>query len=491
MHEYSEDALIEQPTIALFAALGWQTANCYHERFGAKGTLGRETPAEVVLVPRLRAALERLNPGLPDEALALAIAELTRDRSALSPAHANREVYALLKDGVKVTLRTEDGDTGDVETTATVRVIDWAAPENNDFFLASQLWISGEMYRRRADLVGFVNGLPLVFVELKASHRRLENAFRDNLRDYKTTIPQLFWYNALVILSNGSQTRLGSITAGWEHFFEWKKITSEGERGVISLETVIRGVCDRTRLLDIVENFTLFSEAGGALVKIVAKNHQYLGVNNTIAAVRGMGENQGRLGVFWHTQGSGKSYSMIFFSQKVQRKIPGNWTFLIVTDRLELDDQIYKNFANAGAVTEPESEIHAESGAHLQELLTKNHRTIFTLIHKFHTEKGATYPALSGRSDIIVLTDEAHRSQYDTLALNMRNALPNAAFLAFTGTPLMVGEEKTREVFGDYVSVYNFRQSVEDGATVPLYYENRIPELQLINDTFDDDMRQL
>lgn len=250
---------------------------------------------------------------------------------------------------------------------------------------------------------------------------------------------------------------------------------------------MIRGTCQHRRLLDLVENFTLFSDTGGALTKLLAKNHQYLGVNNAVDAVRNLGENQGRLGVFWHTQGSGKSYSMIFFAQKVMRKLPGNWTFVIVTDRTELDKQIYKNFASVGAVTEPEESVRADSGDHLRQLLRENHRYIFTLIQKFNTDE-----FVSDRDDIVVITDEAHRSQYDVLAANMRSALPNAAFIGFTGTPLMAGEEKTREVFGDYVSIYDFQQSVEDQATVPLYYENRIPELQLLNEeSFSEEMEQI
>ena len=505
MHEYSEDSLVEQPAIALFRdALGWETLNCFDEMLGAEqGTLGRETFADVVLVRRLRAALERLNPGVAREALELAVEELTRDRSGQSLAQANRAVYRLLKDGVKVRLRAESGDEeqekeGDDERVQTIRVIDWVQPAHNDFFLASQFWVSGDLYRRRADLVGFVNGLPLAFIELKATHKRLRDAYDNNLRDYKTAIPQLFWYNALILLSNGSQTRLGSLTAGWEHFFEWKKISDEEEQGVVSLETALRGVCDKMRLLDLIENFTLFNDAGGALTKVLAKNHQYLGVNRALAVVRELRAKPaqqagaGRLGVFWHTQGSGKSYSMVFFTQKILRTMPGAWTFLVVTDRDDLDDQIYKTFAAVGAVTERENDIQAQSGAHLQTLLRADHRVLFTLIQKFHIERGKTYPTISERSDIIVITDEAHRSQYDSLALNMRNALPRAAFIAFTGTPLLKeGEEKTREVFGDYVSVYNFRQSVEDGATVPLYYENRVPELQLTNEAFDDEMQAL
>jgi type I restriction enzyme R subunit len=483
--DFSENALVEQPAITLFGTLGYSTANCFNEQVGTtNSTLGRETTADVVLVPKLRAALQKLNTGIANDAIQLAIEELTKDRSAMSLAQANREIYKLLKDGVRVSFQDEDGS----EAHETLRVIEWKEPKNNDFFLASQFWITGSIYKRRADLIGFVNGLPLIFIELKKSHGRLEHAYKHNLRDYKSTIPQLFWYNAVIILSNGSQAKIGSMTAGWEHFSDWKRINSEGEKGVISLETLIRGTCEKTRFLDLVENFTAFDDTKGGLIKVFAKNHQFLGVNNSVAALEKIKANQGKLGVFWHTQGSGKSFSMVFFSQKVLRKVSGNWTFLVVTDRDDLDNQIYKNFCGTGAVTE---ECQADSGDDLKKLLQEDHRFVFTLIQKFVTKAGQQYPKLSERADIIVMTDEAHRSQYDTLALNMRNALPKAAFIGFTGTPLMAGEERTKEVFGDYVSIYNFRQSVEDGATVPLFYENRIPELQLSNENFKEDLEDL
>jgi type I restriction enzyme R subunit len=483
--DFSENTLVEQPAISLFGELGYTTANCFYEKVGTtNATLGRETTADVVLVPKLKAALKKLNPDVSDDAIRLAIEELTKDRSAMSMAQANREVYKFLKDGVRVSFQDDDGG----EANETLRVIDWNEPKNNDFFLASQFWVTGSVYNKRPDLIGFVNGLPLIFIELKKTHSKVEHAYKNNLKDYKSTIPQLFWYNAIIILSNGSQAKIGSVTAGWEHFSDWKRINSEGEKGVISLETLIRGTCEKSRFLDLVENFTVFDDAKGGLVKVIAKNHQYLGVNNSVAALEKIKANQGKLGVFWHTQGSGKSFSMVFFSQKVLRRVPGNWTFLVVTDRNDLDNQIYKNFRNTGAVTE---ESQAESGEHLKQLLKEDHRFIFTLIQKFGTKPGQRYPKLSDRSDIIVMTDEAHRSQYDTLALNMRNALPKAAFIGFTGTPLMAGEEKTKEVFGDYVSIYNFRQSIEDGATVPLFYENRIPELQLANENFKEDMEEL
>ncbi len=482
---YSEDNLIEQPAINLLADLGWETYNAYGEFEQGQSPLDRENKSEVVLTARLRPELVKLNPDLPAKAIELAIEELTRDRSRLSLVAANQEVYDLIKNGARI--KIPDLDQG--ERTEYIRIIDWEEPSNNDFLLCSQFWITGEMHTRRADAVGFINGLPLVLFEFKGVDQRVETAFTGNLNDYKDTIPHLFWYNAFIILSNGRESKIGTVTAGWEHFSDWKRVGSEKEEGRVSLETMLRGTCEPFRLLDLVENFTLFMSVSGGQVKLVAKNHQYLGVNNAIDALNDIKNRQGRLGVFWHTQGSGKSVSMIFFSQKVLRKVPGNWSFVIVTDRRELDDQIYKNFSSSGAVTRGKAQ--AESSRHLRQLLSEDHRYIFTLIHKFRTEPGETHPVLSEREDIIVITDEAHRSQYDTLALNMRTALPNASFLAFTGTPLIIGEEKTRHVFGDYISVYDFRQSVEDKATVPLYYENRIPELQLTNQYLNEDMERL
>jgi type I restriction enzyme R subunit len=488
-HDYSEDTLVEQPAIALFESLGWETGNLYAEWTGSSSSEGRQTQQDVVLEGRLRVALSKLNPDLPSDAINLVVEELARDRSKLLPVNANQEVYRLLKDGVPVSVTDEHGH----NTLKVAKVIDWGNVEENDFFLASQFWVKGDYHTRRTDLLGFVNGIPLLFVELKATHKTLKAAYDDNLTDYRTVIPQLFTYNGALMLSNGSQTVVGSTFSPWEHLFEWKRINDEGEKGVVSLETAIRGIGEPSRLLDIVENFTVFEDVAGGVIKKIAKNHQYLGVNKAIAEVwrtKDRPKDQaGRLGVFWHTQGSGKSLSMVFFAQKILRKIPGNWTFVIVTDRNELDEQIYKTFAATGAVGEVEA--HATSGAHLKQLLSEDHRYVFTLIQKFGTKKGEVYPQLSDRQDIIVITDEAHRSQYDTLAMNMRTALPNAAFLGFTGTPLMAGEEKTKEVFGDYISVYDFGQSIADGATVPLYYENRIPEMQLINENLNEDMAAL
>jgi len=481
MNEFSENKLIEQTAVKLFKEL-WGS-DCFINAYSDEGDalLGRENQGQVVLIGRLKQALEKLNPDAPQEAISQVLVELTRDRSTASLVNANHELYKLIKDGVKAEIRGEDG----AFETINIKVINFNDPAKNDFLLVSQVWITGELHKRRPDLIGFVNGLPLVLIELKASHKNLRNAYQENIRDYKDTIPQLFWHNAFIIISNGIETKVGTLTSAYEHFNEWKKIKSEDEKGRVSLETVIKGTCEPSRLLDIVENFTLFDDSKGANKKIVARYFQYFGVNNAFERVKHRDESNGRLGVFWHTQGSGKSYSMIFLSQKVFRKMTGNFTFVIVTDRKELDKQIYDNFVHCGAETQ--KEVHAESIQELRNLLTEDRRHIFTLIHKFDEPI-----KLNKRNDIIVMVDEAHRTQYDRLAQNMRIAMPKASFIGFTGTPLMAkGEEKTRETFGDYVSTYNFAQSVEDGATVPLYYENRVPKLENENPEIQKDLERV
>lgn len=484
--KYSEEALVERPAMELFVQLGWSVQNCFHE-FDENGLsfLGRDNKADVVLVSKLKPVLRRINCDLPEIAIDEAMKVLMQDRSVMGMVTANRDVYDLLKNGALISFMNDKKG----QIRERVRFIDWSNMDNNDFFLASQFWVSGDMYTRRADLVGFINGIPLIVIELKASHRNLKKAYDENLRDYKSTIPQVFWFNGLIMLSNGSKSRVGTISAEWDHFSEWKKINSEGERGIVSLETVIKAVCDRERFLDILENYTLFRDEKNGPIKIVAKNHQYLGVENVIKAFNEVNENQGRLGVFWHTQGAGKTESMFFFSQKTLRKIPGNWTFVIVTDRNELDDQTYKRFVRARAIKGKQE--RAETSEELRQLLRENHRYVFTTIQKFRTEKGTKHPVISERSNIIVMTDEAHRTQYDIFAMNMRNALPNASFIGFTGTPLIAGEEKTKEVFGDYVSVYDFSQSVIDKATVPLFYENRKPKVQLVNLSLNEDIQRI
>jgi len=483
---FTEERSVEEPAIKIFSELGYETVNLFSEKFGSENTLGRETSSDVILQKVLKQKLTEFNPSAMQTTIDAAIDEIVKDRSSLSLARANQEVYELLKDGIKIQTVNDKGE----DVTEIVKVIDWNVPENNHFLLASQMLITGELHNRRPDQIGFVNGLPLILFELKKFTVNVKHAYDDNLSDYLDTIPQLFWYNTFVILSNGLESRIGTFNAPWEHFNEWKRI-NERDEGKVSLDTIIRGTCEKNRFIDILEDFILFSEAQGKLTKIIAKNHQYLGVNRAIKSYLQSQEQKDRkIGVFWHTTGSGKSFSMIFFSNKIFRKIPGNYTFLIVTDRIDLDDQIYKNFEKTGAITEPK--IRARNARHLKRLLKEDHRHVFTLIYKFKTDKEEKkFPVLSRRDDIIVICDEAHRTQYGTLALNMRTALPNASFIAFTATPLFVEDEKTRQIFGDYVSIYNFKQSVLDRATVPLYYINRKPEVEVVNKDLNPQIEKL
>lgn len=483
----SEDGIVEKPALALLRELGWQHVDLHGEQPGPANPTGRTSFQQAYFPAYLKAALRKLNPALPAEAVAQAEAELTRDRSAMLPVAANREVLALIRNGVPVQVRRDNGKFDDL----LVRVIDWRDISANHFLVASQVWIDGVLHRRRPDTIGFVNGLPLLLAEWKGPACPLADAYDNNLRDYRDTIPHLFPANGFVILSNGLEAVMGAAHAPYEVFAPWKRLQEDGPDDP-SLETLLRATCEPARFLDLIESFVLFDEARGGLRKIVGKYHQVLGVNRAIEAVRHIKSNQGRLGVFWHTQGSGKSLSMVMFAEKVLRRLGGNYTFVIVTDRTELDDQIAGQFASVGALTKDIRQAQAGSRAHLKELLAGNERYVFSLIQKFSTADKEPMPVLSERSDIIVMTDEAHRSQYDQLAANMRAALPNASFIGFTGTPLIQGEaSRTREVFGDYVSVYDFAQSVRDGATVPLFYEARKPELQLHSDEFREEMDAL
>jgi len=483
MTQFNEANLVEKTVIKLIKKV-WADSACHIDTFSEENDLllGRENQGEVILEKYLLPALRKINPSLSEGAFVLAIDELTRDRSNLSLIKANHEIYRLLRDGANVKTVNAQGQS----KIDRVRFFDFENPKNNHFLCVSQLWVVGPMYTRRPDIVLFVNGIPLVLLELKASHKSLVDAYRDNIRDYKDTIPKLFWYNLGIIISNGIENKFGSLTSPYEFFNEWKKAKKEEDKPKTDLATIINGICDKTRLLDILENFVLFDESLGSVKKILPRYFQYFGVNRAFNNVVDRHEKEGKLGVFWHTQGSGKSYSMVWLSQKVLRKLEGNFTFVIVTDRAQLDGQAYDNFAHVGAVYE--KEVHAESIAHLHALLGEDHRQIFTTIQKFQDISGP----ISTRDSIIVMTDEAHRTQYDQMALNMRKALPNASFIGFTGTPLMAANEpETIKTFGEYVSVYNFGQSVADGSTVPLFYENRVPRLKNVNENLEAQLGQL
>ena len=483
----SEDSVVEKPALALLEELGWTPLNLMNETPGPENPTGRISFLQSHLPARLRSALLKLNPELPLSAIEAAELILTQDRSALSAVHANREVLQLVRNGVLVQVKNDQGGYDDHR----VQVINWKDARKNDFVASCQTWFHGLLHKRRPDTIGFVNGLPLLLAEWKAPTKPLVSAYEDNLRDYRDTIPQLFNANGFVILSNGIDSVVGPSHAPFDIFGPWKKLDEDGPED-LSLETLLRGTCEPERFLDLIENFVFFDEAREGLRKIVGKYHQVLGVNRAIEAVKKVEQNDGKLGVFWHTQGSGKSLSMVMFAEKVLQRLGGNYTFVVVTDRTELDDQIAGQFKSAGALTKDIQNAQAGSRDHLRELLAGNERYVFTLIQKFSTADREAMPVLSERSDIIVMADEAHRSQYDTLAMNMRAALPNAAFIGFTGTPLIKGaDSRTREVFGDYVSIYDFAQSVKDGATVPLYYEARKPELQLDKDALQEELDEL
>ena len=480
MRNYSEDSLVQQTVINHFKyKLKWETAYAYNtEVFGDNGTLGRNSEKEVILVRYLRKALEKLNPNLPEDAYQNAINKIVENNISKTLLDINEEKYKLFKNGVEVEYKNDNG----INEERRLRVFDFDNYENNHFLAVRELYIQGRLYRRRADIIGFVNGIPLLFIELKNIHKDIKNAYEDNLKDYKDTIPYLFNYNALVILSNGLEGKVGAVTSKYEYFHDWKRIEEEDE-GKVNFEVMLDGICSKESFMDIFENFILFDDSGDKKAKIIARNHQYIGVNRAIESFKNSKENKDtKLGVFWHTQGSGKSYSIVFFSQKILRKIKGNHSFLVVTDRSELDEQIYNTFVGCGAI-KANNNIWATSGDHLRKLLAEDHRYVFTLIHKFNEK---VEKAFENSENVIVISDEAHRSQYGLLAKNMRDSLPEAKFIGFTGTPLFKDNEITKELFGEYVSVYDFSRAVEDGATVPLYYESRGEKLGIVNDEIND-----
>lgn len=490
---YLNESHIEDADINFFV----QTLGYSHINAWEKQLLGRKSLKEVVLTDRLKAQLQLLNKYIPETCIDFAISELTKSRAIMAPVLANKEVYELIKNGVQVTYKNEQGR----EENDYVRIIDFGPDNENDFLVVTQLSIEYQQTQnitRRPDLLLYVNGLPLVMIELKNATEKVKTGYDKNLKDYQRDIPQLFWYNLFVCISNGIQTRVGSFNAPWDHFFSWLKlkdtsithdqptkdeIEKESERTGehLSLKIFGEGLCKKDILIDYFENFVLYHKNK---VKIIAKNHQFLGVNNAIVALQNKDSNKGKLGVFWHTQGSGKSYSMIFFSKKIHRKVTGNWSFLIITDRKDLDGQIYRNFLETETIVETKDQKEnyfrpADKGK-LQEYLQSNRAFVFSLIFKFGIETGKTYKLLTDRNDWIVIVDEAHRTQYKSLAENMRIGLPNAQYIAFTGTPLL-RSELTKDWFGPYVSEYDFAQSIEDGATVPIYYKKSVPRVEQVN----------
>lgn len=467
-YDYSENILVQESAGNLLRdELGWDVQFAYNkEVLGKNGTFGRENYKDILLVRYFREALKKLNPWINDNQILEAQKVLENRLSTSSLLQVNEEKYFLIRDGIPVTVKKPNGQTETKKAT----VIDFQNTENNYFLAIKELKIHGDLYRRRTDIVGFVNGIPLLFVELKKNTVDVQNAYDDNYTDYQDTIPHLFYYNAFIMLSNGTEARVGTLGSKYEFFHEWKRLAEE-DQGSVALETMLRGICKKENFLDLFENFILYDHSGGHTAKILARNHQYLGVNEAVKAYADRKLNNGKLGVFWHTQGSGKSYSMVFLAQKIRRKFAGSPTFVVLTDRDELNKQISDTFENCGLLGNTKaSRFIASSGDDLVQKLHGNPSFIFTLIQKFNKpDSEPIYPD----HDIIIMSDEAHRSQYGIFADNMMKLLPTAARIGFTGTPLLSSDNITARTFGGYVSIYDFKRAVEDGATVPLYYENR------------------
>lgn len=467
-YDYSENILVQESAGNLLRdELGWDVQFAYNkEVLGKNGSFGRTSYKEILLKRYFNAALKKFNPWINDEQILEAQRILENRLSTSSLLQMNEEKYFLIRDGIKVTVKKPNGET----EKQTAALIDFKNPQNNYFLAVKELKIHGDLYRRRTDIVGFVNGIPLLFVELKKTTVDVQNAYEDNYTDYQDTIPHLFYYNAFVMLSNGTEAKVGTVGSKYEFFHEWKRL-AEAERGSVALETMLRGICKKENFLDLFENFILFDHSGGNTAKILARNHQYLGVNEAMKAYAARKLNNGKLGVFWHTQGSGKSYSMVFLAQKIRRKFEGSPTFVILTDRDELNKQISDTFENCGLLGDVKaSQFIATSGDDLIQKLKGNPSFIFTLIQKFN--KPEAEPIFPDH-DVIIMSDEAHRSQYGIFAGNMMKLLPTAARIGFTGTPLLSDDNITARTFGGYISIYDFKRAVEDGATVPLYYENR------------------
>ncbi len=472
-NEYCENKLIQGSAAKLLQeTLGWEVVYAYNnEVLGENGDFGRKSHKEVLLPKYFAQALKKLNTWITDKQIAEAKAIMEAHLSTASLLEINEEKYKLIKDGVQVTVVNEQGES-DKKTAV---LIDFDNVERNSFLAVQELKISGTIHNRRTDIVGFVNGIPLLFIELKKHTVDIFNAYADNYRDYQNAIPQLFYFNAFIVFSNGLDAKIGTLGSKYEFFHEWKRLAEE-EKGVVALETMLLGICKKENFLDLLENFILYDHANGKTAKILARNHQYLGVNKAVEKFERKEFQNGKLGVFWHTQGSGKSYSMIFFAQKIKRKLTGSPTFVVLTDRDELNKQISGTFESCGVLGNSKaSSFIASSGKDLIDKLHGNLSFIFTLIHKFN-QKGLE-PIIPDH-DIIIISDEAHRSQYGDLADNMCNLLPTASRIGFTGTPIFSSNDLTARTFGEYISVYDFKRAVEDGATVPLYYENRGDKIQ-------------
>ena len=478
------ESVVEEAALEWFEGLGYSVLGGPEIAFGEPAA-ERCDPEyrDVILGGRLRQALARLNPGLPPEALDDAFRKLTRIDSP-SLITRNRDLHSMLVDGVNVEYARPDGSIAGAQAW----LVDFDNPENNDWLAVNQFTVTEGQHSRRPDVVVFLNGLPIAVIELKNStdeNATIWSAF-NQLQTYKDQIPSLFLYNALLVISDGIEARVGSLSADREWFMPWRTIEGEAlaPASTPQLEVIIKGLFERRRLLDYLRYFIVFEDSGkGDPVKKIAGYHQFHAVNKavqtTIKATRPQGDR--RAGVVWHTQGSGKSLTMVFYAGRlVLEPAMQNPTIVVITDRNDLDDQLFGTFSRCSELLR-QPPVQAESREHLQVLLqVSSAGIVFTTIQKFMPVEADD--CLSDRHNIVVIADEAHRSQYDFIdgfAKHMRDALPNASFIGFTGTPIEKADANTRSVFGDYISVYDIQRAVEDKATVPIYYEGRLANLEL------------
>jgi type I restriction enzyme R subunit len=478
------ESTVEEAALSWFEELGYAVV---HGPDIAPGELfaEREGYGDVVLVKRLREALQRINPDIPGEAVDEAVRRVLHPETA-SLIENNRRFHQMLVEGVPVEYRRDDGSiAGDL-----VKLIDFDNLENNDWAAINQFTVIENKTNRRPDILIFINGLPLGVIELKNigdENATVRGAF-NQINTYKSDIPTLFAYNELAVISDGINAKAGTLTADWERYMPWRTVDGKdiAPKGSLQLDVLIKGIFEKDRFLDLMRNFIVFENDGGQLAKKMAGYHQFHAVNKAVdstlraAALRG----DRRAGVVWHTQGSGKSLSMVFYAGKLIRhpKLE-NPTIVVLTDRIDLDGQLFGTFSRCENVLRQTPE-QAENRDDLKSALQRSSGgVVFTTIQKFFPEtKGEKYPTLSDRRNIVVIADEAHRSQYDFIdgfAKHMRDALPNASFIGFTGTPIESGDRSTPAVFGDYIDVYDIQRAVEDEVTVRIYYEGRLAKLEL------------
>ena len=510
--DYSEDKLVQENAAEILEGLGWENYFAFDDEIisddkslslglqtNGKVYLGRSAKKEILLVPYLKNALYRFNPGITEVEVKKAVDvlldySLNNDLSMI--VQQNKAFYPYIKDGIPVDTTDENGNS----VKKNFKIINFnekpASPENekNEFVAVRELWMESPIGKplMRADVIGCVNGIPLLFTELKRLDVDVRNAYMDNYKRSLECDPHLFYYNAMVILSNGMEAKIGTVGSKYKFFSEWIRKTEDDEidDDEPKMHIMLEAVCNKQIFLDLVENFIIYDNSSGKLAKILARNHQYLGVNQAFEKYKDRQILEGKIGVFWHTQGSGKSYSMLFLSEKIHRKYGGNPTIVIITDRSELNKQISGTFEAAGCLGSMKASRYiASSGEDLIKKLSKdNSKYVFTLIQKFN--KSNPTP-IHVDHDVLLISDEAHRTNNGIFADNMCDLLPEARRLGFTGTPLFSSDNITKRTFGDYVSIYDFQRAVKDGATVPLYYENRGSKLKLENPEIDEKLLEI